>query len=240
LTKIALRRNTMRMYAIFLTLLFMFTFLPAIVQADTVFIEAGGDNTLFENPDGALSNGSGPVFFAGRNNLQTNSILRGVIYFDVNAELPANAKVESVFLTLYSTRATNGDRMVRLHRLIEDWGEGGSSSGGGTGAPAESGDATWLHTFYLDSYWSKEGGQYVGRVSASQVVANANGYYTWGSTARLVHDIDYWMRHPEKNFGWIIIGDESASQTGKRFASRENPDPALVPVLEINYSVPTE
>jgi hypothetical protein len=148
--------------------------------------------------------------------------------------------VESVFLTLYSTKGTNGDRMIRLHRLIEDWGEGTSSSGGGSGAPAAPGDATWLHTFYPDSYWSKEGGQYVGRVSASQVVANANGYYIWGSTDRLVHDVDYWLRHPEKNFGWIIIGDENESQTVKRFASRENPDPDLVPVLEVNYYVPTE
>jgi hypothetical protein len=158
----------------------------------------------------------------------------------VNSELPANAIVESVFLTLSSTRATNGDRMVRLHRLIEDWGEGTSSSGGGSGASAKPGDATWLHTFYPNSYWSKDGGQYVGRVSASQVVANADGYYTWGSTARLVHDVDYWMRHPDKNFGWIIIGDETAPQTVKRFASRENPDPDLVPLLEINYSVPVD
>jgi hypothetical protein len=71
-------------------------------------------------------------------------------------------------------------------------------------------------------------------------VANANGYYIWGSTDRLVHDVDYWLRHPEKNFGWIIIGDENESQTVKRFASRENPDPDLVPVLEVNYYVPTE
>jgi hypothetical protein len=211
----------------------MLTFLPTLTQAETASIEASGDNTIFEDP--ALSNGSGPALFAGRTNQEMNSIRRSLLYFDVAAVLPADAVVEEVFLTLYSRRANNGDRMITLHRLLEDWGEGASASGGGGGAPAAPGDATWLHTFYPDSYWSREGGQYVGRISASQIVGDVVDFYTWGSTKRMVHDVNYWLKHPEKNFGWILIGDESEPQTVMTFASRENSNPDIVPILEVTY-----
>ena len=222
----------MRSYIIF-TLLFMLTFLPTLTQAETASIEASGDNTIFKDP--ARSNGSGPALFAGRTNQEMNSIRRSLLYFDVAAVLPADAVVEEVFLTLYSRRANNGDRMITLHRLLEDWGEGASASGGGGGAPAAPGDATWLHTFYPDSYWSREGGQYVGRISASQIVGDVVDFYTWGSTKRMVHDVNYWLKHPEKNFGWILIGDESEPQTVMTFASRENSNPDIVPILEVTY-----
>lgn len=221
----------MRLYKI-ITILFILIFLPGLAQAETAYIQAGGDNTIFEDP--ARSNGAGPAFFAGRNNLPMNSIRRSLLYFDVASALPADAIVEEVFLSLYSRKGNNGDRMHKLHRLIEDWGEG-ASAGGGSGAPAAPADATWLHTFYPDSYWSKEGGQYVGRVSASQVVGDVIGFYTWGGTKRMVHDVNRWLKNPENNFGWILIGDESEPQTAKTFASRENPDESIRPLLEVTY-----
>ena len=49
---------------------------------------------------------------------------------------------------------------------------------------------------------------------------------------------NYWLKHPEKNFGWILIGDETEPQTAKTFASRENPDETLRPLLEVEYSLP--
>ena len=226
------------MRSIIFTLLFMFTILPTLTQAETASIEASEDNTIFEDPGGALSSGIGSALFAGRIDRPMNSIRRSLLYFDVSSVLPADAVVEEIFLTLYSTKANNGDRMITLHRLLEDWGEGDSFSQGGRGAPAEPGDATWLHTFYPDSYWSKEGGQYKGRVSASQVVGEVLGYYTWRSTQRMVHDVNYWLKHPEKNFGWILIGDESEPQTAKTFGSRENSDETRRPLLVVEYSLP--
>jgi hypothetical protein len=225
----------MRIYAAIAVILLTMNFLPVDLQAETVYIGASGDNTLIEDPDGARSNGAGPAIFAGRTNQQMNSIRRGVIYFDVASALPADAAVESVSLTLYMTKANNIDRLIRLQRLQRDWGEGASSSGGGQGAPAEPGDATWLHTFYPDTSWGRDGGQYAGRVSAGMMVGDVVGDYTWGSTDRMVQDVNRWLKHPEKNFGWIIIGDESAPQTVVPFASRENPDPDTVPVLEVTY-----
>ena len=60
-------------------------------SAETILIDVGRDTTLIEEPDGALANGSGPVFFVGRTNQGQNSVRRGLIYFDVAAALPRNA-----------------------------------------------------------------------------------------------------------------------------------------------------
>lgn len=219
--------------------------LPGVAQSQTLFIVAGADNTLYEDPDGAVSNGEGGFMLAGRNNLDQDSIRRAVLYFDVAGQLPHGAIVEQASLTLYLERGNGGERVLNLHRLLSDWGEGGSAvMGGGLGAPAQEGDATWLHSFWPDVFWQRDGGHYIGRVSASQTVGDPGmgidtpGFYTWGSSARLVQDVRRWQRQPEKNFGWILLGDESVSQTVKRFSSKDNTNPALHPVLEVHYSMP--
>ena len=56
----------------------LFTCLASVqVFADMVHIPADRDNTLIEDPDGALSNGTGLAFFAGRTNQSMFSIRRG-------------------------------------------------------------------------------------------------------------------------------------------------------------------
>lgn len=213
-------------------------------ESQTLFIVAGADNTLYEDPE-AVSNGVGAFMLAGRNNLEQDSIRRAVLYFDVAGQLPHGAIVEQAALRLYLERGNGGERVMNLHRLVSDWGEGGSSvSGGGLGAPAQEGDATWFHSFYPDAFWGRDGGRYVGRVSASQTVGDPQGaidtpgFYSWDSTDRMVHDVGRWLRQPEKNFGWILLGDETVSQTVKRFSSSDNTNPALRPVLEVHYSMP--
>ena len=64
--------------------------------------------------------------------------------------------------------------------------------------------------------------------------------YTWESTVHLVQDVTLWGAFGGNNHGWILIGDEDEPQTAKSFASRENPDAALRPVLEITYHEPGE
>jgi hypothetical protein len=53
-----------------------------------------------------------------------------------------------------------------------------------------------------------------------------------------VADTRIWIATPQKNFGWILLEDETAPQSVKSFASREEPDPSLRPVLEVTYSLP--
>ena len=210
---------------------------PAFVAADTVLIEAGGDATLIEEPDGALANGSGPVFFVGRTNQAQDSARRALIYFDVAAALPRNAQVESVRLGLYMTSSNPGPRQIRLHRVLAEWGEGPSFASGGGGDDSMPGDATWVHTFYDDEFWARPGGHFVARASGSLEVA-ASGFYTWESTRKMRADVRLWVAAPHLNFGWILIGDETTRQNVKSFASREEPDASLRPVLEVIYHLP--
>jgi hypothetical protein len=213
----------------------LFFFQPA--GAETVTISASRDTTLIEDPAGAFSNGYGPYFFVGRTNQVENGIRRGLLLFDVAVMLPPEAIIESVSLTLYQYQGNPGVGSISLHRVQDNWGEGASASSGGQGAPSQPGDATWTHTFYPSDFWVREGGHFVERVSSEQNV-DGTGYYTWESASNLVNDVRLWLRTPDKNCGWIFIGDEVTPQTVKRFASRENPDILLRPMLKVIYRLP--
>lgn len=205
-------------------------------QANVVVVQADRDNTLIEDPAGALSNGSGPAFFVGRTNQPQNSIRRGVLRFELEGVLPPGAVVEKVRLVLHAS-AVNGPNDVRLHRLLQDWGEGSSSSGGGQGAPAAPGDATWLHTFFDQEFWAVSGAaSRLSRASAQATVMGA-GFVVWGSPA-LGRDVAAWLEDPRRNFGWLLVGNELASQTVTRFDSRESFDPGARPMLVIRFRGP--
>ena len=211
----------------------------ASATAETILVEAGRDATLIEEPDGALANGAGPVFFVGRTNQRQNSVRRGLIYFDVAAALPEKALVESVRVTLYMSPSNSDPSPIGLHRLLAGWGEGASFASGGGGDLSLPGDATWIHTFYDDGFWVKPGGHFIARASVSRDVA-ASAFYTWESTQKMVADVRLWLAVPHRNFGWILLGDEKMPQNVKSFASREEPDPSLRPILEVIYYLPGE
>jgi hypothetical protein len=220
-----------------LTIVLLFLFLPRLAAAETVTIEAARDTTLIEDPDGARANGLGPSLFVGRTGQTRNGIRRGVLYFDVAAALPEGAIIESAALTLYLAPSNAEPREIRLHRLLAGWGEGASSASGGSGAPSEPGDATWIHTFYDGDFWVRSGGQFLGRASA-QLEVGASGFFTWGTTVHLLQDVRLWNSVPQQNFGWILLGDETTRQTAKNFASRENPISASRPTLKLIYRLP--
>jgi hypothetical protein len=223
--------------SVILSLLVLWSGPPA--AAETVTVEAGRDATLIEHPAGSFANGSGPAFFVGHTAQAENGIRRALLYFDVASALPDGAIFESVSLALVMSPSNPVASDVSLHRLLADWGEGPSAGSGGGGAPSQPGDATWLHTWWDTDYWVRPGGQFVARSSAEKEVAGP-GHYTWVTTVHLLQDVRLWAAAPERNFGWILIGDEGALQTSKNFASREHPDPSLRPVLEISYRMPGE
>jgi hypothetical protein len=210
-----------------------------VAGADVVTLGAGRDTTLIEEPNGALANGSGPVFFVGRTNQSQNGVRRGLIYFDVAGTLPAKAIVESVRLTLYMSPSNSAPRPIGLHRALAEWGEGASYATGGSGDSSAPGDATWIHTFYGDDLWVKPGGHFVAGASASRVVG-ASAFYTWESTKHMVADVRVWLAAPHRNFGWILLGDETERGTVKSFASREAANSSLRPLLEVTYHLPAK
>jgi hypothetical protein len=198
-------------------------------------INAQKDNTLYEDAAGGLSNGAGESFFAGRTGPNAQQKLRrGLIAFDLAGNIPAGAIVDSVKLRLSMSQTTSGPQPIRLHRVLADWGEGTSNTSAGNGAPATSGDATWIHRFFNTSLWTNAGGDFAAAASGSQTVGSI-GIYVWNSTPQMVADVQMWLNAPASNFGWLVLGNESGSQTAKKFDSRENSNPANRPVLTVFY-----
>jgi hypothetical protein len=210
---------------------------PAL--ADVVDIPADRDATLIEDASGALANGSGPSVFAGRTGQAAGGIRRALIRFDVASAIPEKALIDNVSLTLHLNKGQSVPASVSLHRVLDDWGEGGSSSNGGGGAPAQADDATWLHTFYDYDYWVQAGGHFIPHASATQSV-DAVGFYNWQSTVNLVNDVRLWRQAPRHNFGWLLMGDEESPSSVKRFDSKDGMDVTRHPVLRVEYHLPGE
>jgi hypothetical protein len=209
-------------------------------RADSVDIPASKDNTVYAPSFGRLlSNGAGVYTFSGNSSLPppTGDIRRAVMAFDVAGHVPAGVTITAVTLTLHMSRTIATNETVALHRLSADWGEGASiapaEEGGGTD-PAP-GDVTWQHRFFPDTFWTTAGGDFTPTISASTPIADV-GFYTWGSTAQMVADVQSWLDSPAANFGWILIGNEASPTTAKRFDSRENLTAANQPKLTVVFS----
>jgi hypothetical protein len=220
---------------------------------ETNLLRASKDTTLIESSDGKLSNGSGPLFFVGRTRQPENSIRRGLIAFDIASAIPAGSKVTSVKLILYVEHSAAGSQQearITLHRVLADWGEGKSNTKFGMGDQALEGDATWIHTFYPNRLWSQRGGDYEPSESGAQTVTDEKGgdkgQYIWGSTPQMTADVQGWLDSPNKNFGWLLRGDETKGETAKAFHSREGTDQEgrnLVeahPLLVVTFIPPTK
>ena len=205
------------------------------VSAAIINIIPSKDNTLYEyDPaEGDHSNGAGFHFFAGENGM--GELRRGVLAFDLAGTIPAGSTITAVSLTMNMSMTPAGAKTVELHKLLADWGEGTSHApmGEGDGAPATSNDATWRHRFFDSVFWTMQGGDFSATVTASQSVGGV-GQYTW-SSAQMVADVQSWLDNPASNFGWLVLGDESAIATAKRFDTRESASP---PMLTIEFRVP--
>lgn len=210
------------------------------VRADTVTIGPAKDNTLYEEVTGLLSNGAGSYFFAGNTN--TPEMRRALIKFDIAAAVPAGATITGATLRLRMSKTTAGTVSNTLHRVLKDWGEtttNADDNEGQGGFPAAAGDATWLHTFYSNQFWTNAGGDFVAASSAATNVGGV-GIYTWTS-AQVIADVQSWLDGPAANFGWMIRGPEGAvvRRKAKRFDSRTNTDTSGVrPQLIITFTPP--
>jgi hypothetical protein len=206
----------------------------SLANAGTVNIMPSKDNTLYEyDPaEGDHSNGAGFHLFAGENG--QGEVRRGVLAFDIAGTIPPGSTITAVSLSMNMSMTPAGALTVELHKLLADWGEGTSHApmGEGDGAPATPNDATWRHRFFDSVFWTTQGGDFSATVSASQSVGGT-GHYTW-SSAQMVADVQSWLDNPASNFGWLVLGDETAIATAKRFDTRESASP---PMLTIEFRV---
>ncbi len=213
--------------------------LSGAVRAADITLTPVKDNTLIESLDSPLSNALGDAVFSGRtSSFAEFTRRRSVLAFDVAGAVPAGSVIQSASLNLFLLRTRSISDSHSLHRLLANWGEGTSSSSGGGGAPATAGDATWVHRFYPDQLWTTPGGDFEAIPSATIIVNNVQGTYTWGSTPSMVADVQGWLDNPAGNFGWVLIGNEVDVQTARKFASRETITPANRPRLQISFIPP--
>jgi hypothetical protein len=221
---------------------------PALASAaiQVVTLSASRDATIYGDiPFQAHGNGSGEGLFAGNNG--SGYTRRAMLEFDLTG-IDTTATILSASLALYADRAPNtSPRTVSLYRLTADWGEGPSNpvDTPGQGVDAKPGDATWFYRYYADPtrMWTSAGGagDFVATASGSTVVGAELNWYTWSATAGsaanagMLADLQTWLTHPDANFGWMLRGNESGTQTVKRFGSRELA--GFAPQLTLTYEV---
>ena len=54
----------------------------------------------------------------------------------------------------------------------------------------------------------------------------------------MISDVQQWLDNPAANFGWIMLGNENAGQTAKRFGGQSTTSPETPPQLSIQYIAP--
>lgn len=211
---------------------------PDLRAATRVLVlEAQHDATLIENALGGLANGSGPHFFVGRTNQPADARRRTLLRFDVAGALPPNALIEDATLVLHLSQGSGPPVMTRLYRASRPWTEGPSAASGGQGAPTLVGDVTWIHGSYPGSPWTRPGGDFI-PASPAVTQVDGPGFYAWSHPQRTAQDVRLWLHNPRQNHGWLLVGDEGLPGSTRRFDSREHPDPARRPALEIRYRLP--
>lgn len=217
------------------TLVFLTIFcLAGAGYAETVFIPASKDNTIYEDAEGALSNGAGEYLIVG--NSESGAHRHALIAFTDLSAIPDGARIHSVKLHLSLSSKNGSEGRIWLFRVHKDWGEGASNASGGEydGAPAAPGDATWIYThFGEEETWGYAGGATAYFSSADLYVTNP-GPYVFGPTDSMIHDVENWKAQSAGNFGWMIRGHTQNPNPQLQFRSRENFESP--PMLEVTYS----
>ena len=208
----------------------------AEARAQFATIIATHDNTLYEDPNGTLSNGLGQRVFVGTT--ANGSRRRAVLRFDLAGQVPPGTTITSAALSFSVSRVKSATpSMLSVHRLLAPWGEATSVAPGeeGMGTVATAGDATWIHASFPDVFWSRPGGDYQAIASGTTQVP---GVGAWGvlTNPKLVSDVQRWLDQPESNAGWILIGEESSAGTAKRFDSAQVAQIRARPTLTVGYS----
>lgn len=221
----------------FLTSLAAACALTTGLTAQTVVnIPCAADNMIYENA-ASTSNGKGATFLVGLT--PVGVAMRALLRFDVAAAVPAGATIVGARLVIHS-EVSNGPGTLDItgHRLLQAWGEGNSVSpmGGGIGAPATTGDATWTFAFFNTTSWTTAGGDF----AAPSFVIPSPPFGTTSSPdgPGTVADVQSWLDNPAQNFGWLLKSDETLlGPTARRYTSRDS-GATTKPFLRVEYLLP--
>jgi len=208
--------------------------------ADIMSFTPSRDTTIFSDADN-LASSAGESAFAGAT--ASGLARRALIYFDLSDVPAGTQQVIGASFAISVDRTPGDENPMTLHRLLADWGTGGSNSGtGGGGALALPGDATWSHRFFGDNSrrWVDGGGTdspggFFDPTPSATLVVGTPDRYVWESPT-LAADVQSWIDAPGTNFGWILIGEEAAPRSAKRFYSSEAALVSFRPALTLELA----
>jgi hypothetical protein len=189
------------------------------------------DTSLFElDPDSNLGASTLVAGSIGANGSGKRS--RSLIQFSMQ-EIPTNVVLTSATLDLTVVQLSfqHQNSNFDLRRMFRGWGEGNKNSS--RGSPASPGEATWNARFFPETGWAAPGASapvdFSSTISATTAISEAGSY----SFTNLLADVQFWIDHPDQNFGWILLSEsESVPYTARRFGSRES---GSSPSLTVTY-----
>lgn len=160
-----------------------------------------------------------------------------LLKFDLS-DLPTDASVQEVSLTLNFTDAPTIALTPRIGELKEAWTEGPADPADVyTGEAASNGDATWVHSSYSTN-WSEGDVEQsvdqsqllsVGTVTSSSTVITV----TSSNNATFEGWVKEWIAEPDSNRGFAIVTSANANaQMHSRHSSASNARPTLEIVYE--------
>lgn len=204
--------------------------LSSLAAAETVEFQHGSndylggrDATIFSGPWVNHSSGGSRWLFLGTSD--ATEARRGLIRFLLPPWL-SERQVVSAELVLWVdsiNEEAEGEVSYRVHRLFQSWGEGTSDSdnmGLDRGVPASAGEVTWVSREHPASAWTSPGGHFLLLDSGSDTIP-VTGSVLRITGPRMADDVNIWLRSPEANHGWLIVGDETRLFTDVRVRSTE-------------------
>ncbi len=187
---------------------------PVHWVTETVTLEPSADTTIdaWAIPWAAPTAGPDPNLIVRGKDIRT-----ALLAFDLTG-LPAGSEVVSAQLKLY---ATNGKGIVTIgaYNLLRPWSEA---------------NATWWEAD-VGVKWDQAGANGAGDREATPTdtqVVNGSGWVTFDVTAAA----QSWLAG--EGFGVALRGDDAALGGQWFFISRDFPEPALRPALEVTYRYP--
>lgn len=147
-------------------------------------------------------------------NSDSSKIDHGLIAFDLTA-VPAGSRVIGAALNLYLESSNGANDVVQARALTRAWVEA---------------QATWNNAENSRT-WSAQGGDYVADI-AGTLVADTVGWKTMDLTALAQR----WVDQPTENHGFLLLTPAASGNNEKKFASKENENPAFHPTLVVSYA----
>ncbi len=141
---------------------------------------------------------------------------RALLQFNISV-IPASSTITyAQFQAFLNSSVGLTDSAVEIHRITEAWTDD---------------DATWNNRL-SSTAWTTAGGTYSSTVENLTNVSSTQGWYNWTITSL----VQSWVNSTYQNNGLIMIGQESAAGSFKRFSSSDTLAASFRPILTINFT----